>query len=102
MHAAVAQLFLDPDRTALLASARAAGCQGTQLPTDFVLAGHSEGGQLAAGAAGYFEQFAPDDQTRHELVGVLLFDTSDDDGILPSSDGALTRALNRSPTTFPC
>lgn len=101
MHAAVAQLFLDQNRTALLASAKAAGFQGAALPTDFVLAGHSEGGQLAAGAAGYFEQFATDDQTRHELVGVLLFDAADDNGILPSNDGALTRALRQIPTDIP-
>jgi hypothetical protein len=101
MHAAVAQLFLDQNRTALLASAKAAGFQGAALPTDFVLAGHSEGGQLAAGAAGYFEQFATDDQTRHELVGVLLFDAADDNGIQPSNDGALTRALRQIPTDIP-
>jgi hypothetical protein len=32
---------------------------------------------------------------------VLLFDTSDDDGILPSSDGVLTRALRQIPTDIP-
>ncbi|WP_163797041.1 hypothetical protein [Mycolicibacterium sediminis] len=88
MHAAVAKLFLgDPGtgrRTALAASAAAAGYEGT-LPDDFVIAGHSEGGQLAAGSAGYFADYASADR-RDDLLGVLLFDTS-------ATGGALERAL---------
>lgn len=94
MHAAVAQLFLEPDRQALLASARAAGFTGTALPQRFVLAGHSEGGGLAAGTAGYFEEFAPNDETRHELAGVLLFDSA---GV----GTVLSRALQQIPTDIP-
>jgi hypothetical protein len=88
MHAAVAKLFLgDPltgDRTALMASAAAAGYTGA-LPEQFVIAGHSGGGQLAAGTAGYFAEHASD-ATRADLRGVLLLDTS-------ATGGALARAL---------
>ena len=88
MHAAVAKLFLgDPvtgDRRALIESAAAAGFTGT-LPEQFVFAGHSGGGQLAAGAAGYFAEYASG-ELRDELRGVLLFDTS-------ATGGALARAL---------
>jgi len=92
MHAAVAKLFVG-DRPALLASAQAAGFEGTALPERFVIAGHSGGGQLAAGAAGYFEQFAPDDED-HNLVGVILFDTS-------PVGGAIERGLAKIPLDIP-
>ncbi|MFS0898805.1 hypothetical protein [Mycolicibacterium litorale] len=87
MHAAVARLFLG-DREALTASAHAAGWEG-DLPERFVIAGHSGGGQLAAGAAGYYTQYASDADDR-DLAGVLLLDTS-------PVGGALERALGKIP-----
>lgn len=91
MHAAVARLF-EGDRAALLASAQAAGYEGT-LPEQFVISGQSAGGILAAGTAGYFEQFAPADE-KSNMAGVLLFDTS-------ATGGALARALDKLPATLP-
>jgi hypothetical protein len=91
MHAAVARLF-EGDREALTASAAAAGYQG-ELPEKFVIAGHSGGGQLAAGAAGYYYENAQPAE-RDNLVGVLLFDTS-------ATGGALERALDKLPPTVP-
>jgi pimeloyl-ACP methyl ester carboxylesterase len=91
MHAAVADLFRG-DRAALTASAQAAGWEG-ELPERFVIAGHSGGGQLAAGAAGYYTQFASDEDDR-DLAGVLLLDTS-------PVGGALERALDKIPEYIP-
>jgi acetyl esterase/lipase/pimeloyl-ACP methyl ester carboxylesterase len=92
MHAAVAKLFLD-DREALLASARAAGFEGTELPQRFVIAGHSGGGQLAGGAAGYYAEFAPAGEL-HNLAGVLLLDTS-------PVGGAVERGVRKVPLDIP-
>jgi hypothetical protein len=96
MHAGVGMLFAG-DREALTTSARAAaeraGVEFTGLPTQFVIAGHSAGGQLAAGAAGYFYSLAPASQ-KSNLVGVLLLDTS-------ATGGGLGRALDRLPSTLP-
>lgn len=92
MHAAVAKLFLG-DRADLLASAKAAGFQGDALPERFVLVGHSGGGQLVGGAAGYFEEFAPDAED-HNLVGVILLDTS-------PIGGAIERGLAKIPDDIP-
>jgi hypothetical protein len=91
MHAAVARLF-EGDRAALLASAQAAGYEGA-LPEQFVISGQSAGGILAAGTAGYFEEFAPADE-KSNMVGVLLFDTS-------ASGGVLARALDKLPASLP-
>ncbi len=91
MHAAVARLF-EGDRAALLASAKAAGYEGT-LPEQFVFVGHSHGGQLAAGASGYFKEFAPADE-KANLVGAVLLDSS-------AAGGALARALDKLPADFP-
>ena len=90
MHAALARLF-EGDRAALVASAQAAGYEGT-LPTQFVISGQSAGGITAAGTAGYFEEFAPADE-KANMVGVLLFDTAD--------GGVLSRALDEIPSTIP-
>lgn len=90
-HEAVATLF-EGDREALNASAEAAGYRG-ELPTEFVIAGHSGGGQLAAGTAGYYYENAPLDE-RSNLVGVLLYDTS-------ATGGALQRALDKLPDDLP-
>ncbi|MEV3901659.1 hypothetical protein AB0K11_04975 [Mycobacterium sp. NPDC050551] len=76
MQHAVADLFAD--RTALTASAQAAGWVGA-LPEQYILAGHSAGGGLAVAAAGY----ARDDEN---LAGVILFD-----GVSAGDD--MTRAL---------
>ncbi|MEO3760927.1 hypothetical protein ABGB19_21910 [Mycobacterium sp. B14F4] len=93
MHAAVANLFVDEDRAALLASAQAAGFTGTALPQRFVIAGHSGGGQTAGGAAGYYAQFAPADRL-HDMAGVLLFDSS-------PIGGAIERGVNKIPLDIP-
>jgi hypothetical protein len=96
MHAGVGMLFTG-DREALTTSARAAaqraGVEFTGLPTQFVIAGHSAGGQLAAGTAGYFYALAPTSE-KSNLVGVLLLDTS-------ATGGGLGRALDRLPSTLP-
>ncbi len=91
MHAAVAKLF-EGDRAALLASAQAAGYEGT-LPEEFVFVGQSHGGQLAAGASRYFKEFAPAGE-KSNLVGAVLFDSS-------AAGGALARALDKLPPDFP-
>lgn len=91
MHAAVARLF-EGDREALLASAQAAGYEGT-LPEQFVFVGHSHGGQLAAGASRYFKELAPADE-KANLVGAVLLDSS-------AAGGALARALDKLPADFP-
>jgi acetyl esterase/lipase len=92
MHAAIGRLFLG-DRDDLLASAKEAGFDGDALPERFVIAGHSGGGQLAGGAAGYFEEFAPADED-HNLVGVLLLDTS-------PVGGAIERGVGKIPDDIP-
>ena len=92
MHAAVAKLFLG-DRAALLASARAAGFNGTALPQRFVFAGHSGGGHTAAGAAGFYAQNAPAGRL-HDMAGVLLLDTS-------HVGGAVERGVRNIPLDIP-
>lgn len=91
MHATVAKLF-EGDRAALLASAEAAGYEGT-LPEQFVFIGHSHGGQLAAGASRYFKELAPANE-KANLVGAVLLDSS-------AAGGALARALDNLPPDFP-
>lgn len=91
MHAAVAKLFFD-DRGALTTSALAAGWTGA-LPSRFVIAGHSEGGQLAAGAAGFYARGADPDRV-HDLAGVLLLDTS-------PVGGAVERGVRSIPLDIP-
>jgi hypothetical protein len=91
MHAAVADLFIG-DRAALTAGALAAGWN-TPLPQRFVIAGHSGGGQLAAGAAGYYAVRAPAGEV-HDLAGVLLLDTS-------AVGGAVERGIARVPLDIP-
>jgi hypothetical protein len=92
MHEAVAGLF-EGDREALKASALAAGYEGA-LPEKFVIAGHSGGGQLAAGAAGYYYADTVKNGEESDLVGVLLYDTS-------ATGGALERALDKLPHELP-
>lgn len=67
-HRAIADLFTG-GRAALVASAQSAGFAG-QLPTRLVLAGHSAGGGLVTGAAGYLAELGETD----DLAGVMMFD----------------------------
>lgn len=67
-HRAIADLF-GGDQAALNASAQAAGFAGT-LPTRLVLAGHSAGGGLVAGTAGYMSELGIADN----LAGVVMLD----------------------------
>lgn len=77
MQQAIARLFVG-DRTALTASALAAGyarqyglpAGAATLPTQFALAGHSAGGALVSGAAGYLVSYGAAD----DLAGVVLLD----------------------------
>lgn len=79
----VADLFLDPNRTSLDASAAAAGYHGV-LPGKFVLTGHSAGGGLAAAAGGFYSDgVKPED---NDLLGVVMYD-----GV--SSNGTFAGAL---------
>lgn len=83
MQQGVATLFIDPNRTALNASAAAAGFQGV-LPEKFTLTGHSAGGGLAAAAGGFYtDAVAPAD---NDLLGVVMYD-----GV--SSNGTFAPAL---------
>ncbi|WP_163888341.1 alpha/beta hydrolase [Mycolicibacterium hippocampi] len=67
-HRAIADLFAG-DRAALNTSAQAAGFGGT-LPTRLVLAGHSAGGGLVTGTAGYMAELGIAD----DLAGVVMLD----------------------------
>lgn len=76
MQQAIARLFVG-DRTALTSSAMAAGYDkqyslagDAPLPAQFALAGHSAGGALVSGAAGYLVSYGAAD----DLAGVLLLD----------------------------
>lgn len=66
---AIANMFLG-DRPELNASANAAGYQGT-LPQNYILAGHSIGGGIAAAAAGYS---VDNGAAADGLLGVVMFD----------------------------
>ena len=96
MQAAVARLF-EGDRAALLASARAAGYEGT-LPEQFVITGQSAGAQLAVAASGYYYQFAPADE-KADMVGVIVYDVSATGGA--STGNALANALDKLPASVP-
>jgi pimeloyl-ACP methyl ester carboxylesterase len=89
MYRAVAGLFLG-DRTALTASAIAAGYAArygadVALPDEFVLAGHSLGGGLAPGAAGYYAEAVEESGADNHLAGVVLLDGVPPDGVLPAA-----------------
>jgi hypothetical protein len=96
MQAAVARLF-EGDRAALLASAEAAGYEGT-LPEQFVITGQSAGASLAVAAAGYYHQFAPANE-KSNMVGVILYDVSAIGG--SATGNALANALDKLPATIP-
>ena len=93
LHYAVAKLF-SGDREALTASASAAAGYDVVLPQRYVIAGHSGGGQLAAGAAGYAAQIAEVNGTPLDLAGVLLLDTSE-------VGGAVSRGIAKIPADIP-
>ncbi|MCV7154574.1 hypothetical protein [Mycolicibacterium pyrenivorans] len=96
MQAAVARLF-EGDRAALLASAQAAGYEGT-LPEQFVITGQSAGAQLAVAASGYYYQFAPADE-KADMVGVIVYDVSATGSA--STGNALANALDKLPASVP-
>jgi acetyl esterase/lipase len=79
MQRAVANLFTD-DNTALADSARAAGYSGP-IPDRVVLVGHSLGGGLVAGTAGYMV----DNNIIDRLAGVVMLDGVGLDGLMTSS-----------------
>ncbi|WP_319455868.1 MULTISPECIES: alpha/beta hydrolase [unclassified Mycobacterium] len=85
MQRAVAELFTG-DRAALTESASAAAGYDVTLPTSFVLAGHSLGGTLVSGAAGYMVE----NGAITDLAGVLLLDAVDLNGAVPSALEKLT------------
>jgi hypothetical protein len=68
MHRAIAKIF-NGDRGALTESASEAVGHPVTLPSRFAIAGHSAGGGLALGVAGYLNDDAMDD-----LAGILLLD----------------------------
>lgn len=78
---AVADLFAG-DRTALNASAAAAGYTG-DLPQHYVLAGHSAGGNLVTAAGGYIGRDP-------NLKGIVLLDAVDRDGDMAEGLRALS------------
>jgi YVTN family beta-propeller protein/VCBS repeat-containing protein len=69
----VTKLF-EGNRAELTASASAAAGHPVTLPQQFVLAGHSAGGNLAVAVAGYLA----DDNAIGNLKAVILFDSVDD------------------------
>ena len=85
MHRAVADLFVG-DMAALTASATAAAGHPVILPTQFVLAGQSAGGNLAASAAAY----TVDNGAIDRLRAVVMFDGVDNGGRIAAGSAALT------------
>jgi pimeloyl-ACP methyl ester carboxylesterase/outer membrane biosynthesis protein TonB len=88
MQQAVANLF-DADNTALADSALAAGYTGP-IPDRVVLVGHSLGGSLVAGAAGYMV----DNHTSDRLAGVVMLD-----GV--GLDDSMAASLDKVPDGIP-
>lgn len=86
---ATAALFLG-DRDALTASAIAAGYAqrygaGVALPGRFALVGHSLGGNLVAGAAGYYAEAVVAGGEANQLAGVVLLDAAPQQDVLPEA-----------------
>jgi pimeloyl-ACP methyl ester carboxylesterase len=88
MQRAVANLFED-DNTALAESALAAGYTGP-IPDRVVLVGHSLGGGLVAGTAGYMVC----NDTIDRLAGVVMLD-----GV--GLDGSMATSLDKVPDGIP-
>jgi len=61
------------------------------LPRQYVIAGHSAGGNLAAAAAGY----TTTDDAVDDLRAVVMFDGVDRDGVIASAAARLTGAYDR-------
>ncbi|CAN5517806.1 hypothetical protein BH09ACT7_BH09ACT7_07800 [soil metagenome] len=89
MYRATANLFLG-DRDALRASALAAGFAnkygaGVALPDTFVLVGHSLGGGVVSGAAGYYAEAVIASGAENHLAGVVLLDAAPPGDTLPDA-----------------
>ncbi|MFN6543376.1 hypothetical protein [Mycolicibacterium nivoides] len=95
LHEAVAQLFLDPDRTALNASMdtaelKAGRTENLDVPTQFVLVGHSLGGGFAPGVAGYYAEGLSRRREQgldapNDLAGVVIYDAVPMGSIIPDA-----------------
>ncbi len=95
LHEAVAQLFLDPDRTALNASMdtaelKAGRTENLDVPTQFVLVGHSLGGGFAPGVAGYYAEGLSRRREQgldapNDLAGVVIYDAVPMGSIVPDA-----------------
>lgn len=95
LHEAVAQLFLDPDRTALndsldAAELKAGRTDDLDVPTQFVLVGHSLGGGFAPGVAGYYAEGLTRRRDQgldapNDLAGVVIYDAVPMGSIIPDA-----------------
>ncbi|MED5813879.1 hypothetical protein VST63_16085 [Mycolicibacterium sp. 050232] len=95
LHESVAQLFLDPDRTALNASMdtaelKAGHTENLDVPMQFVLVGHSLGGGFAPGVAGYYAEGLTRRREQgldapNELAGVVIYDAVPMASIIPDA-----------------
>ncbi|BBZ35247.1 alpha/beta hydrolase family protein [Mycolicibacterium confluentis] len=94
MHKAVADLYLDDDRTALNDSLRTAldkaGRDDITLPDRFVLTGHSLGGGFAPGVAGHYAEGLllkreTDPDAPNQLAGVIVYDAVPISPIMPNA-----------------
>ncbi len=95
LHEAVAQLFLDPERTALNASLDNAELQAGRpgdidVPLQFVLVGHSLGGGFGPGVAGYYAEGLlrrrdDDPDAPNHLAGVVIYDAVPMGSIIPDA-----------------
>ncbi len=95
LHEAVAQLFLDPDRTALNASMdtaelKAGRAENLDVPMQFVLVGHSLGGGFAPGVAGYYAEGLTRRRDQgldapNDLAGVVIYDAVPMGSIIPDA-----------------
>lgn len=83
MHRAVADLFVG-DRAALRESASLAAGYAIDLPTTFVLVGHSAGGSMVSSVAG----FMADNGAIRDLAGVVMLD-----GVEPAGSRLVSEAL---------
>lgn len=99
LHAAVAELFLDPERAALndsldAAEQNAGRTENLDVPLQFVLVGHSLGGGFAPGVAGYYAEGLmrrreQEPSAPNELAGVVIYDAVPMGSILPDAMGRL-------------